>query len=145
MTIMTRPFGEREIDEKQMITFPGGILGFETLKSFALLDAERPPFYWLQCIDEPSIAFVMINPYVFRADYVLEIPDGDLDEIGNPTEEEILVFAIVTVPSDGSPITANLQGPVIINRLTRLGRQSISLNPEWRTKHDVLDEMARRC
>ena len=145
MTIMTRPFGEREIDEKQLISFPVGIFGFETMRSFALLDAERPPFYWLQCIDDPELAFVMINPYVFRADYVLEIPDDDLDDIGSPTEDEIIVFAIVTVPSDGSPITANLQGPIIINRASRVGRQSISLNPEWRTKHSILEEMARRC
>ena len=57
--------------------------------------------------------------------------------------EDRLVFAIVTIPENSSMMTANLQGPLILNRRTREGRQSISGNPRWGVRHVILDELAR--
>ena len=144
MRIQTKAYGLIEIDEKQRITFPSGLYGFERYKEYALIDAHQPPFYWLQSLDDPQTAFVLINPYVFRPDYVLEVPDGDLEEVGSPAHEDVLVFAIVTIPEDNTEITANLQGPVIINRKTRYGKQAISLSQEWETKHVIVSELARK-
>ena len=144
MTIETKAYGKIPIDERQLIEFPSGLYGFESQTSFALLDAHQKPFYWLQSLDDVQVAFVLINPYVFRPDFVLEIPDEDYAEIGSPLEDDVLVFAIVTIPTDGSEITANLQGPLVINRKERLGRQAISLDPRWQTKHAIVEEMARR-
>lgn len=141
MTIDSKPFGEIDIDERQLLTFPRGLYGFEHLREFAMLDSGRPPFFWLQSLEKREVAFVLINPYVVRPDYVLEIPDEDLEEIGHPDPEQILVFAIVTIPGTGGEITCNLQGPLVINRAERLGHQSISLYQEYHTKHPVLAEM----
>lgn len=141
MRIETKPFGTIEVDERQLLTFPQGLYGFDHLREFALLDADRPPFYWLQSLEESRTAFVLINPYVVRSDYLLEVPDEDVELIGNPPGEDILVFAIVTIPTDGSEITCNLQGPLIINRSERIGHQSISLHPAYHTKHGILEEM----
>jgi flagellar assembly factor FliW len=142
MTINTRPYGEIEISDRQVIRFPVGIFGFEHLHDYALLDAGQPPFYWLQSLEDAAIAFVMINPYVLRPDYVLDVPDDDLDAIEYENEEDILVFAIVTIPEDETKMSANLQGPIIINRVRQLGRQAISLNQSWRTKHYIIEELA---
>lgn len=143
MRIQTKPFGPIEIDERQVITFPVGIFGFEPLHEYALLDAAQAGFYWLQSLDDPEIAFIMLNPYDLRPDYVLEVPDEDLESIRYEKDEDILVFAIVTIPDDERMISANLQGPIVINRLHRLGRQSIALDAKWRTKHVILEELAR--
>ena len=51
-------------------------------------------------------------------------------------------FSIVTIPENASKMTANLQGPIIINRRTRVGRQSISLDPECRVRHSIMSELA---
>lgn len=141
MTIESKPFGRIDIDERQLVAFPRGLYGFEHLREFALLDSTRPPFFWLQSLEEREVAFVLINPYVVRPDYVLEIPDEDLEQIGRPDPEKILVFAIVTIPSTGDEITCNLQGPLVINRTDRLGHQSISLHQSYHTKHLILEEM----
>jgi flagellar assembly factor FliW len=53
-----------------------------------------------------------------------------------------LIFTVVTIPGDGSPMTANLQGPLIINQDTRFGRQSVLTDPRWKTKHDIIQELA---
>lgn len=145
MTIDTKAYGTVEIDEKQLMTFPTGLYGFERYQAFALLDAHQKPFYWLQSTEDVQLAFVLINPYVFRPDYVLEIADEDLEEIGAPEQDDILVFAIVTIPEDSSELTANLQGPIVINRSARLGKQSISLNPQWQTKHTILRELKQHA
>ena len=53
-TIKTKPFGEIEIDEQQIIEFPDGLLGFDYIKKFVLLDSdgEKSPFKWLQAYEE---------------------------------------------------------------------------------------------
>ncbi len=142
MKIVTKPYGKIDIDERQKITFPFGILGFEKLKDYVLLDAVQQPFYWLQSLDVVEIAFVLINPRIFRQDYVLEVDQKELEEIGITGEEDILDFAIVTIPDNPAEMTANLQGPIIINKHTRVGRQSISVNSRWEVRHPVAKELS---
>ena len=142
MTIQSKPYGEIEISERQVIRFPIGIFGFECLRDYALLDTGQPPFYWLQSLDDTAIAFIIMNPYVLRPDYVLDIPDDDLEAIEYDSDEDVLVFAIVTIPEEQTRMSANLQGPIVINRVKQLGRQAISLNESWRIKHFIMDELA---
>jgi flagellar assembly factor FliW len=154
-TIQARAFGEIEVDERQIIEFPRGILGFQEHTRFALLDAAQPPFYWLQSLIDPQTAFVLISPDVFRKDYELSLVSQELDVIGVEQKEngdlkipgvdetaELLVFAIVTVAGDKDSMTANLQGPIVINPVSRLGMQGIQTDPRWMTKHFILREMA---
>ncbi len=140
MQINTKPFGSIMVEERQIITFPSGIFGFEQHTRFALLDASQAPFYWLQSVHAVNPAFLLINPYLFRPDYLLEIPDTDYEELGRPPQEEILVFAIVTVPERPEELTANLQGPLVINRKQRIAKQSIHRDGRWHTKHRILEE-----
>lgn len=143
MRIVSRGFGPVDIEEKQIISFPVGIFGFEELHEYALLDASQSGFYWLQSLENVEIAFLMLNPYDLRQDYELNIPQEDLNAIEYRNDEDLLVFAIVTVPDDETKISANLQGPIVINRVARVGRQSISLDQRWRTKHLILEELAQ--
>ena len=142
MKIQSKPYGEIEISDRQVIRFPVGIFGFEQLHDYALLDAGQPPFYWLQSLDDTALAFIIMNPYVLRGDYVLDVPGEDLQAIEYENDEEVLVFAIVTIPEDQSKMSANLQGPIIINRVRQLGRQAISLNQTWTTKHYIMEELS---
>jgi flagellar assembly factor FliW len=131
-----------EVEERQKILFPQGLFGFEELRDYVLLDAERQPFYWLQSIEKEQVAFVLINPFLIRPDYELSIGNGELLDIGIDAPEKALVFAIVTIPADGGPMTVNLQGPLTINRDTREGKQAILNDSRWKTKHDIMAELA---
>ncbi|MFP4178953.1 MAG: flagellar assembly protein FliW [Spirochaetaceae bacterium] len=145
MKVNTKPYGLIEVDDRQRITFPSGILGFENLKEYVLLDALQQPFYWLQSLDVQKIAFVLIEPTVFRPDYTPDVADTDLEAIGiDPSEmDKLLIFAIVTVPENYREMTANLQGPVIINRETHVGRQCVTLNQQWKTRHKIVEELSQ--
>jgi flagellar assembly factor FliW len=141
--VATKPYGFKDVDERQKLTFPLGLLGFEPLKEYVLLDAERQPFYWLQSVDVEQVAFILINPFLFKPDYELDVDDNSMKEIGiTDPKTEALIFSIVTIPQDGSPMTANLQGPLIINRKTRIGIQAVLTAPGYKTKHDIMSELA---
>lgn len=146
MKINTKAYGAIDIDEKQIIHFPNGLFGFETLKEFALLDAEQKPFFWLQSLEVEQIAFILINPMIFRPDYNPSLVTDELQEIGisGEDDENSLLFAIVTIPADQNQMTANLQGPVVINRDNRWGRQFISTSPDWKVRHNIMEEMAEQ-
>lgn len=146
MKLVTKPYGEVEVQEKQRIHFENGIIGFEEVKHYFLLDSrEGGPFYWLQAAGDPELAFILMNPRVFRPDYSLDVQESDLRAVGIQTMEECLDFVILTVPEDASKISANLMGPVIINRRTREARQVISLNEEHTTRHYILEEIKDRA
>ena len=140
--IDTKPFGKIEIDEKQIIDFPDGIFGFEFEKKFVILDSkEHSPFKWMQAYSEPSLAFVIIRPIDFLIKYELSISQSDMESVKAIKPDDLLVFAIVTIPADPSQMTANLQGPIIINTKDKIGRQVISLSDKYRVKHKILEEM----
>ena len=141
MKVETKAYGLIDVDERQKITFPQGLLGFETYKNYVLLDAERQPFYWLQSLDDVQIAFILINPFIFRPDYEVNIDNEELKTIGISDPGTALIFSIVTIPAK-NPMTANLQGPLIINRETRSGLQAVLSDPRWKTKHDIIAELA---
>jgi len=140
MKVNTKAFGPIEVNERQKITIPQGLFGFEDNIEFVLLDAEQP-FFWLQSIDDEEIAFVLINPFLFRKDYEVNISNEELSEIGITSPDNALIFVIVTIPQDGSPMTANLQGPIVINKENMTGMQAILSDAKWRTRHDIMAEM----
>jgi len=142
MKVSTKAFGEVDIDERQLVTFPAGLPGFVKFTRWALLDASRKPFYWLQSVELPELAFALIDPFLFRPDYSLDLPDELLAEIGVRSPDDALVFSIVTVPANGGPITANLLAPVVISRINRVGMQAILVDSRWQVKHDIMAELA---
>ena len=140
MKVQTKAYGLIDVDERQKVSFPTGLFGFESIKNYVLIDAEKQPFYWLQSTDVEHIAFIIVNPFSFRPDYELDIDDDLVKEIGISNPEDALIFSIVTIAPSGQ-MTANLQGPLIINRKTRIGKQGILNDPRWKTKHDILAEL----
>ena len=82
MKVETKAYGLIDVDESQRLTFPQGLFGFENYKDYVLLDAEQQPFYWLQSVDQEHIAFVLVNPFLFRPDYEMNIDNEELLPIG---------------------------------------------------------------
>jgi flagellar assembly factor FliW len=143
--LKTKKSGTVNINEKQIIDFPEGVLGFDYIKKFVLLDTEdqSSPLKWMQAIDEPDLAFIVIRPADFMAQYELVISQNDLHIVKAERLEDLLVFAIVTIPSNPAEMTANLQGPIIINPAARIGKQAILLTDRYSIKHRIIDEIRK--
>jgi flagellar assembly factor FliW len=144
MEIRTKAMGTVSIIEKQIIELEQGFYGFDQYHSFALIDAEQKPFIWVQSLEKSDLAFLSIDPFVFRPDYEIDIDDSLLSPLGIESAGDVLVFALITIPSSGGPITANLQGPLIINKKNNRGLQAILTDPRWQTKHDLVAEIAAK-
>lgn len=144
--IKTKPFGEIEISELQIFDFPDGILGFDFVNKFAVIDSddEESPFKWLQAVEETELAFVVIQPESFMKNYKPMISHGDIEAVNVGDVSELLIFAIVTIPDNPSEMTANLQGPVILNVKERVGRQAISTNDRYKIRHSIMQEMSKK-
>ena len=139
MEIDTTRFGKIRIKESELIGMRGRILGFEQHKRFVLVTVEEnTPLFWLQSVDDPAIAFVVINPRIVKPDYAPAISEGELGLLDIQRTEEIALLSIVTVRSDPFRATANLRAPILINAANRLATQVILDDPDYPIQHDIL-------
>lgn len=142
MNINTARFGELEVNEDEIIHFKEGLFGFENLKRYLIFQMEEDnPLMWMQAIDDGDLAFILISPFEFRPNYSLKLADKDVEELSLSSPEDTDIFAIVVLPEDSSKMTANLQGPIVINKVKKLGKQVISTNPKHKLKHYILEEI----
>ena len=141
MRVKTKAFGEIEVSEKQRLNFKNGIFGFEDIQNYVLLDGDAgSPFYWLQSEEVSEIAFLVIDPKMIISDYKLEIDKEDIKDLGIEKEEDVLLFTIITIYDDPEKSTANLLGPLVINRIKHIGKQVISLNDTYSVRHPLLEK-----
>jgi flagellar assembly factor FliW len=120
------------------LRLPMGILGFEQMKNYLLIaKPEEDPFRWLQVKDAPSLAFVVINPFLVAPEYHPDIPQADVEFLGLTSPEEAALLNIVTLHGSNSA-TVNLKGPVVVNRNTGIGKQVILANAsEYSVQHPL--------
>ncbi|MFZ2956817.1 MAG: flagellar assembly protein FliW [Candidatus Ozemobacteraceae bacterium] len=145
MKCLTARFGEIDVLNEDIVLFPEGLLGFNEFHRFVILNSqEGSPFRWLQSLDDGNLAFIIVEPLNFLFAYDLEISDADAAFLGIEKAEDAVLYAIVTVPENVRDMTANLQGPLIINAVNRKGRQVISNNAMHPLKANIVEEMAKR-
>lgn len=120
-------FGAFEVRNESVLTFPSGILGFPDCHRYVILDHDTDaPFKWLQSLDEPGLAFVILDPALFHPDYNVQIPAEALTEVSNADGDELILSVLLTIPSDDpTGITANLRGPLLMNPRTKRCKQLI--------------------
>jgi flagellar assembly factor FliW len=110
------------------VRLPMGLLGFEQIKEYLLIsNPEEQPFRWLRVKDTPSLAFVVVEPFLAAPDYHPDIPEPDVEFLGLSQPADALLYSIVTLHA-GQRATINLKGPVVINRNTGVGKQVIIAN-----------------
>ena len=137
MRIKTSRFGEIDINPERIITMTAPFLGFPDSRSF-ILRPHKPdsPFMWLQSVDNPELAFVVIQAPVINPDYNPPVPFSVRKELRIKENSAPDVLLILTVPKDKpNEMTANLLGPVVINTEEKLARQLLldpgTFDPCW--------------
>jgi len=144
MELISKTMGKITISDNQLLTIPDGLYGFEDYTKFALINSEYEPFLWLQSTESPDLAFLIIDPFLVSSDYETNIDDDSLAKIGITKPEDIIIMTIVTVPSDGSPITANFQGPLVINKQNKKCMQIILNDNRWSTKVNIVEALSKK-
>jgi len=144
LQIATTRFGALEIQEEQIIHMPAGIIGFPDQRKYVLLEQKKgSPFMWLQSVDNGALAFVLIDPLLFKPDYKVEIGPEDAEDLGLKNGgNEAQIMAIVNILNrgeDGKPtaITANLLGPIVINPEKKLAKQVVLYGGQYSHRHPI--------
>lgn len=131
-------FGSFEVRDESILTFPSGLVGFPEQQRYVILDHDtEAPFKWLQSVEEPSLAFVILDPALFHPDYHIDVPADALAEIRAGERDDLALVVILTIPSDDpGRITANLRGPLVLSHQTKLGKQLV-LSEDFPTRHPL--------
>lgn len=143
MKISTTRFGDIDIDESRIIRMKGGMLGFEHLKKYVLLmHGEKTPFWWLQSVEDGSVAFVVINSLAVKPDYEPVISDDEVKLLEITSPEDVVLFSVVTIRSDPFKVTANLRAPIVVNAKKMLGKQVVLVNSDYPVQYPVTENSA---
>lgn len=137
MQLETSRFGILTYDESELWRFPEGMIGLPDCCAFMRFPFDDPdvPFEWLQCVDEPAVAFLVTDPARFFPDYAVELGPDDLAAIELAGVAAGELRCVVTVPEPLAAMTANLLGPLVLNRQRRLGMQLVLSDSRYATKH----------
>lgn len=146
MLLNTKYFGEIEINEEQIIIFEEGIPSFENIHRYSIISTpeQDSPFFWLQCIDQPELAFALVNPFLIKKDYDFELTQDNLDKLDIKSESEIAVYAIVVIPEDITKASMNLRAPIIVNSRTKKAAQIIIDISRYDIKNYIFEELKKQ-
>ncbi len=145
MRIQTSRFGAIEITEEDQIRFPEGLLGFNALRNFVLLDDPHDEiFAWLQSCEEPAIAFPVLEPELFTQNYNPTLTKYDLDSLGLSSMQGARAFMIITIPEDPTKMTANLKAPIVINVTGRMARQVVLQDNQLAIREPIFTLLQQR-
>ena len=140
MKVRTSRFGEIDIDEGAVLSLTGGLIGFPDEENYVIIRHNpESPFFWLQSVDREDLAFVIVDPRVFKPDYKIDLSKSLLARLQTESAEELGIYVIVTIPQ-GRPeaMTANLLGPLVVSAKTRLGRQVVLDESKYSHRHPIM-------
>lgn len=133
MKVETYLFGGVEVDPEKVITFPNGLVSFEGKTRFTLVHEEgkgQPASFTLQSLDDPFLAFQIVDPTTLGFNYDLLLSDAENALLQSPAPEDVAVMQVL-FKSEGegkAAISPNLRAPLVINVKARVGLQKVMEN-----------------
>jgi flagellar assembly factor FliW len=125
LRVTTIRFGELELEESKVITMPDGMVGFSERQFMILNPDNGGPFCWFQALDNPGLAFVVVNPIRFFPEYQVKLTREEYDKLHMEPGDEMLLLCVATMAPDPRQITINLQGPIVLNPACMIARQVV--------------------
>ena len=130
VNLNTRQFGELEFDESIVYHFPYGLLGFEELHKFIVINnKDIEPLRWLLSVEDPDIGFPIVEIARIAPELNKELSAGEL--------KSFTTFVVVTLNRDPEPMTVNLRAPVLLNNAAKTGKQVVLNSDKYSTRHEI--------
>lgn len=129
MEVATTRFGTLAVAEDEIWTFPQGLVGFEHLKRYVLLDSRKgASLQWLQALEDPSVAFLVCDPRVFLPSVEIRLPEASLPLETHKTRrsEDLLILALLYVDRAEGNLKVNVQAPLVLDPASRKGVQAVT-------------------
>lgn len=142
MKVKTTRFGELEVNPTDIINFTEGLLGFEHLKKYFVVDpGDSTLILWLQSTEEEKVAFPIIEPKIFKQDYIAKLLPADLNGLELESLQSAKLYSILTIPANVTEMSANLKAPVVINSQKKVGKQIVLQDSKLSVKHEMYREL----
>lgn len=120
------------------------MLGFENLKKFFVVDpGDSTLILWLQSAEDEKIAFPIIEPKIFKPDYVAKLLPADMRSVELENLADAKIYSILTIPSNITEMSANLKAPVVINNEKKIARQIVLQDSKLNVKHEMYLDLKR--
>ncbi len=137
MLMQTSRFGPIEVDDRKILTFKDGLLGFPNHQRFALIQTSADPvFFWMQALDDPNLAFVVCDPLTFVPDYQVPIRPDDVAALALRDLRDCQVLAIVNKVN--GDLTGNLLGPIVVGAHSLCAKQLVLSDKRYGTRHPLM-------
>jgi len=134
MKVRTLLFGDIEIEDEYKIEFVSPILGFEDEREFVLIrEKDDSPFFWLQSLKTPELAFLLADPFIFFPDYSIDLENSYIGE-------KIAIYVIVALNEDFKLSTANLIAPIVIDVESKKAFQIVLEDSPYTTRHYLFED-----
>jgi flagellar assembly factor FliW len=140
VTIESSTLGPVKVSEDRIFTFASGLSGFPDEHRYALVNGHpKSPFYLLQAVDNPALAFVVADPAALVPEYQTRNGESTLQDLRASSPADLRLLVTLTIPP-GRPreITANLMSPLLINPEQGLGKQVVIDKPHFSHQHPIL-------
>ncbi len=142
MKVKTTRFGELEVHHNDIITFSEGLLGFENLKKYFVVDpGDSTLILWLQSTEDEKVAFPIIEPKIFKPDYIAKLLPADLNGLELDSLQSAKLYSVLTIPNAVTEMSANLKAPIVINSLKKVGKQIVLQDSKLTVKHEMYKEL----
>jgi flagellar assembly factor FliW len=140
--VKTTRFGELEVNPNDIITFSEGLLGFESQKKYFVVDpGDSTLILWLQSTEDEKVAFPIIEPKVFKPDYIAKLLPADLNGLELESLQAAKLYSVLTIPANVVEMSANLKAPVVINSKKKVGKQIVLQDSKLSVKHEMYKEL----
>lgn len=140
----TTRFGEITVKPEDVITFKDGILGFEKYHSFTVVDpGDQTLILWLQSLEANQVAFPMIEPQLFMAEYCPVLMPTDIQSLDLKSMTDAKAYCILTIPSDITLMSANLKAPIIVNSKKKIARQIVLQDNKLNVRQEMYADLKR--
>ena len=144
--VNTSRFGELEVDDKKVVHFKDGIPAFEDEHEFIILPyEEESPYYFMQSLKTPELAFLLTIPFLFFKDYSFEIDDDVFAELDIKNQDDVYYYSMITIPNGSIRyMTANLVAPIVLNGANMKAKQVVLERTNYTTKHRLFPDSAKK-
>lgn len=141
MKINAKYFGEITYEENEPINIINGLFGFESYTTYLPIPFSEEDYSLisLQSLEDESLSFILMNPFMIYPKYSPEIPEQELRELGADTADDLSFYVISVIRDSANESTVNLKAPLVVNAMNRKAKQIMLNQPEYTFRHTLGD------
>lgn len=141
MNINAKYFGEISYEKKDAIQIINGLFGFEAYTNYLPLSFhdENDFMISLQSLEDETLSFILMNPFMIYPDYNPILSELDLKELEADSPDDISFYVISVIREPAENSTVNLRAPLAVNALNRKAKQVMLEQPEYDFRHTLGD------